>query len=115
MDALIRPPVFNNILPARLSVYVSLTAAVIVALWTAGRRGLAAKLLPALAVLALVPDLSHPYWRTHPERLAFFTTGTYRSCIEKNENVAIIPFGYWGYATLWQAETGFYFRISEGS
>ena len=112
--ALTRLPVFDNILPARLSVYVSLAAAVIVALWTAGRRGLARKLLPGLAVLALVPDLSHPYWRTHPERLAFFTTGTYRSCIHRNENVAIIPFGYWGYATLWQAETDFYFRIAEG-
>ena len=113
-DALARLPVLDNILPARLSVYVSLAAAVTVALWTAGHRGVAAKALPALAVLALVPNLPHAYWTVHPERLAFFTGGTYRICIHRNENVAIFPFGYWGYATLWQAETGFFFRIPEG-
>ena len=113
-DALAGLPVLDNILPARLSVYLSLAAAVIVALWTAGRSGGAAKLLPALAVLALVPDLSHAYWTVHPERLAFFTAGTYRICIHRDENVAIFPFGYWGYSTLWQAETNFFFRMPEG-
>src|SRR5262249_14294517 len=50
-----RLPVFDNILPARLSIYAALPAAVIAALWTAGRRGATAVVLPALAVASLVP------------------------------------------------------------
>jgi hypothetical protein len=50
----------------------------------------------------------------HPERWAFFTQKQYEICFPKNENVAIFPFGAWGASTLWQAESGFYFRMPEG-
>ncbi len=85
-----------------------------VALWTAGRQGWTRWLLPALAVAALVPDVGKAYWTVHPERWAFFTSKIYKVCFAKNENVAIFPFGYLDASTLWQAESGFYFRIPEG-
>jgi hypothetical protein len=109
-----RLPLLNNVLPSRISLYVTLLAAVVVALWTAGRHGWTRWLLPALAVAALVPDLSRAYWTVHPERWAFFTSKMYEICFAKNENVAIFPFGYLDASTLWQAESGFYFRIPEG-
>ncbi len=113
-DEVARLPIFDNVLPARFVLYASLAAAVIVAVWTAGRRGIAHWLLPALAVAALVPDLSRAYYVVHPERWGFFTTGTYKACIPKNENLLILPYGANDDSTLWQAETGFWFRMPEG-
>jgi hypothetical protein len=107
-------PLFNNVLPARFAAYVSLTAAVIVAFWTASRRGVLSWALPALAVAALVPAFWLPDFRSHPERWPFFTTSAYKGCIPKNENVAIFPFGYKDDSMLWQAESGFWFRMPEG-
>jgi hypothetical protein len=107
-------PVFDNILPSRFAMFASLAAAAIVAVWTAARRGWARWVLPALAVAALVPDLSRAYYVVHPERWSFFTDETYKICFPKNENVAIFPFGYKGDSTLWQAESGFYFRMPGG-
>jgi hypothetical protein len=95
--------------------YVSLVAASIVALWTAGRRGWARWVLPALAVAALVPALSHAYWIVHPERWEFFTAGEYRMCFPRGENIAIFPFGARDDSMLWQAESGFYFDMPEGN
>lgn len=112
-------PALNNTLPFRFTTYVSLAAAVIVAFWTATAKGrIYARpyLLPVLAVAALVPAA----WRTsypsfapsHPERLAFFADGLYKTCIPKGETVAIFPFGGAGDSMLWQAETGFWFRLA---
>ena len=107
-------PVLDNVLPARLALYVSFAAALIVALWTSQRRGIAHWVLPLLAVAALVPNLARAYYVLHPERWPFFTDGIYKVCIPKNENVAIFPFGSRDDSTLWQAETGFWFRMPEG-
>jgi hypothetical protein len=107
-------PVLDNVLPARFALYVSLVASTIVALWAARRRNWAGWLLSALAVAALVPDLSRTYYVDRPERWAFFTDGIYKQCFPKNENVLILPYGFRGDSTLWQAETGFWFRMPEG-
>jgi hypothetical protein len=107
-------PPLNNVLPARFSLFTSLAAAVIVSLWTASRHGWLRWLLPALAVAAIAPDVTKAYWAFHPERWAFFTEKQYEICIPKNENVAVFPFGAWGNSTLWQAESGFWFRMPEG-
>ncbi len=109
-----RLPLFDNVLPSRFALYASLAAAAAVALWTAQRRGWARWVLPALAVAALVPDLSRAYYVVHPQRWSFFTDETYKICFPKNENVAIFPFGFHGDSTLWQAESGFWFRMPGG-
>jgi hypothetical protein len=110
-------PVVDNVLPERFAVYASLAAAVMVALWIASTRGriLARPIvLPALAVAALVPAVTQVKWAQEPQRSAFFTTGAYRQCIPRGETVAIFPFGRWGDSMLWQAESGYRFRMPEG-
>jgi hypothetical protein len=112
-------PGFGNALPFRFSVYASLAAGVIVALWTATTRGLLYArpyVLPALAVAALIPavsETSYPSFRpTHPPRPAFFADALYRSCLLRGETVAIFPFGGGGHALLYQAESGFWFDVA---
>jgi hypothetical protein len=104
-------PAFNDVIPFRLAVYVSLSAAVIVALWAARARR--PYLLTGLAVFALVPV----FWRSaypsfapsRPDRVAFFSQGLYKSCVRPGETVAILPFDN---SMLWQAEAGFRFRVA---
>ena len=112
--ALVRLPLFDNVLPVRFAAFTSLAAAVIVALWAAPRRDWSGRVLPALAVASLVPAVWHADYRTVPERWPFFSDGLYRACIPRGENVAIFPYGFWGNSMLWQAESGFWFRMAEG-
>ena len=109
-----RLPVFNNVLPVRFSLFTALLAAVIVALWTARSRGVLAIALPALAMLALVPGFWRADYRTMPERWPFFTRDYYKICFPRNENVLVFPYGFLGNSMLWQAESGFWFRMAEG-
>jgi hypothetical protein len=113
-DAVARLPVFDNVLPSRFAAYTALAAAVAVALWTASQRGLLRIVLPLLAVAALLPAVWRPDFRDLPQRWPFFTQRLYRICIPKGENVVIFPYGFRGDAMLWQAESGFWFRMAEG-
>jgi hypothetical protein len=58
-------------------------------------------------------------WRAYdvqdPQRLAFFSDGSYRNCIPPGETLMIFPFARWGDSLLWQAETGFWFSMDEGT
>jgi hypothetical protein len=111
-------PVVDNVLPERLAVYASLAASVMVALWIASTRGRILGrpiVLPALAVAALVPAVTQVDWARKPERWSFFMHDVYKQCIPRGETLAIFPFGRWGDSMLWQAESGFWFRIAEGN
>jgi hypothetical protein len=109
-------PLLHDVVPFHLAAYVTLAAAVIVALWTATTKGLIYPrpyLLPALAVAALVPAVwrtSYPTFRpVYPERVAFFTHDLYKSCIPRGATVAIF-----GNQLLWQSEAGFWYRAADG-
>jgi len=113
--ALTHVPGLNDALPFRLAVFSALAAAVVVALWVAPRRDWPTRILvPGLCVLAIAPA----FWRTtnphfepiHPQRLAFFTSGTYKRCLGKDPTVALFPF--LGPGLLWQAESHFRFRLA---
>jgi hypothetical protein len=110
-----RLPIFDNVLPVRFSVFTALLAAVIVALWTARTRGTLAIVLPALAMLALIPAFWRADYRVQPVRSPFFTQHLYKICFPRNENVLIFPYGRWGDSMLWQAESAFWFRMAEGA
>ena len=71
-------------------------------------------MLPALAVAALVPAVWRPDFRSLPQRRPFFTRGLCKVCVPRHENVVIFPYGFRGDAMLWQAESGFWFRMAEG-
>ena len=110
-------PVLDNVLPTRLVVYSTLAAAVVAALWaarSAAPRALRAGLL-ALAALALFPNPTLSWWTRKPPLPQFFTAGYSTSCIRAGDNVLLIPAGYTGDSLLWQAVSGFHFRMAGGS
>jgi hypothetical protein len=111
-----RLPVFDNMLPARLMLYATLAASVAAALWLASRAGPAwlRISLPALAVVALVPDLSLGVWHRTPSPPAFFAQHRYEDCVRRGDNLLVVPYGYTGDSLLWQATSGFYFRMAGG-
>ena len=111
-------PIAKDILPSRFALYATLAVAVLVAIWissTKGRIVSSPVVLPVLAVLALVP----PVWKAdfvhHPQRWAFFSDEIYKVCIPRDETLLIFPFGRWGDTLLWQAESGFWFKMAEGT
>jgi hypothetical protein len=109
-------PGFNNVLPVRLSMFVALGAGVAVASWAASRVAprWARVALPALAMIAIMPSLWNSVWHETPKRYAFFTQGAYHSCLDPGENVLAVPLPRWSDAMLWQAESGFAFRMADG-
>jgi hypothetical protein len=117
--AIAHVPVVNNALPFRFTAYVSLAAAAIVALWTATRPGRFTPrpvVLPALAIVALVPSVwrdTYPTFATAtPVRPSFFTDGLDERCLGRGETIAAFPFGGGGDSLLWQAESDFRFRLA---
>jgi hypothetical protein len=111
-----RLPALNNVLPVRFAMYVALGAAVVAALWAASPRPAAwlRAALVAAAVVSLVPALSRDLWHYTPTRPAFFADGAYRTCFRPDETV-FIPDSAGMDATLWQAESGYRFRLANGS
>jgi hypothetical protein len=107
-------PVFDNVLPVRLTVYVWLVVSVIAALWLAApgrawpRIGLA-----ALAILFLIPNIGEGYWKQQPPLPAFFSTRLLSACLPPDSNLIVVPYGDRGYSMFWQAETDFRFRMAE--
>ena len=90
--ALVRLPLFDNVLPVRFAAYTSLAAAVIVALWTApAPRTGAAGVLPALAVAALVPAVWHADYRTVPSAGRSSPTGSTRPAFRAGRERRDLP------------------------
>jgi hypothetical protein len=111
-----RLPFYNNILPVRFASFVALGAAVAAAWWSASSRAprLLRIALPVAAIIAIMPSLWLGVWHYHPRRLAFFTHGTYRVCLQPDDNVLMLPAPNWTDAMLWQAEAGYRFRMTGG-
>ena len=108
-------PLFNNILVDRLSLYVSLAAALMVALWTASRRGGVLRwLLPVLAIVAVAPNPVSDAWATSFLVPPLFTGSSYRTCLDPGENILPLPISFDGDADLWQVESGFRFTMAGG-
>jgi hypothetical protein len=108
-------PLFNNALPVRFSLFLALTAAVVVALWARDAPRAWGIVLPAAAVLSLVPTLRQADWKLHPDRPELFAQrNLLDACVPKGENVMVFPFGGRDHSMLWQAESGFRFRMAGG-
>jgi hypothetical protein len=109
-------PLFKQAMPVRLMVFAALAAAVMTAVWAASSRsprwlriG-----LPALAVVAIAPNVSWAAWSRTPDVPRLFTTVMYKSCLGRGQNVLLIPYGTLGDSMMWQARTGFWFRDAGG-
>jgi hypothetical protein len=107
-------PLFNNVLPARLMLFVGLVVTVAVALWTDSARGWPRIVLPVLAVIALVPNPASPFFKTSAYVPAFFRTADVRRCIPAGETALIFPQAKHGSAMLWQSAADFRFRLADG-
>lgn len=109
-------PLWDNALPVRFALYVSLAVGATVALWMASSpRGMLRWLLPLLAVIAIVPHFSSSHaWSTTYSVPSFFADGTYKGCLAPGENVLPLPIGQDGNPMLWQVKTGFRFRMAGG-
>ena len=109
-------PLVANLMPVRLMLYATLAAAVMVALWAASsfRPAWLRAALPALAVFAVLPNLSWSAWSRTPQVPQLFTTSLYKSCLGRGENVLLLPFGTLGDTMLWQVRTGFWFQDAGG-
>ena len=102
----------------RLAVYALLAASCAVASWIGATRGrLLARpvVLPVLALVSFVPATWRVHFTASPLRPELFAHGLYKLCIPRGETLAIFPFGRWGDSMIWQAESGFWFRLAEGN
>ncbi len=107
-------PFFDNVISARMAVYSTLAASVIVALWGASAREprLLRGALVTLAVLTQVPNfVQRTPWKIEPDVPAFFAAhGPYERCLSPHENVLVLP--YFSLALLWQANDGFRYDLA---
>jgi hypothetical protein len=106
-------PLASHALPARAFVLVWLAVAVIVAGFLAGGSPVR-WLVFGLMALTLVPNPDSRLWVTRLDRPALFEADRWRTVVNPDENVLMIPFAYEGQAMLWQEESGFGFRMTGG-
>jgi hypothetical protein len=135
-------PVLNIAQPGRLVTYAYLIIAVIVARWLARssrppqpppqpspyppssplwrptplpRRSLRPLgwLPAALAALTILPNYTADVWAQNVPNLTFLASGTYKRYITPGEIVWVLEV-HPDRQLVWQAETGFYFRLSGG-
>ncbi len=107
---------FDNVIPARFALYVALSACLIVALWAAAptARRWVRIVLTVAAVLAIVPRVWTGVWHEQLARPTFFADKLYLKCFRPGETVLVLPPPFRNQALLWQAESGFRFRLADG-
>ena len=109
-------PLMDMVLPGRFSIYGFLILAIILSLWLsegAVRKNLRVVAAAAVVLLTL-PNLRTSFWSTPVDTPAFFSSGLYTCYIARGDNVLILPYGEVGDSNIWQATTGFYFRMAGG-
>lgn len=107
-------PLIRNALPARFALYITLVAAVIVALWLAERRGAWLRYAVAgVALICIVPNVAAPGRYEYRNVPPFFASGGFRQ-LARDQNAVVIPYGYAGDSMLWHAETRMSFPMSGG-
>ena len=106
-----RLPVLEHAIPVRFALFVTLAAALIVALWLV-RGSLGRWALALLVVASFLPNVGNAVWQTEISNPAFFETGEYRDRLEAEDHVLTIP--VWGPNERWQADTKFDFKLSAG-
>lgn len=107
-------PVVGSALPIRLTLYTSLLGALLVALALADRGSVTRWLLAAAGVVAILPNLQLGYWSSDVPRPQFFATERYLQHVPENATALVLPYGPAGWSMLWQAESGFAFRLIGG-
>ncbi len=108
--------VVDNVLPERIALFVTLAVALGISAWLAqdGRGVVGRWLLVLLGVILILPNVTRRSYGGTPDNPRFFTAHTYKRYLTPGENLLALPYGLNGVSMLWQAETGFDFRMAEG-
>ena len=108
-------PLIRQALPTRFSMFVSLLAAVVAALWLSeSRRGWdrgTRFFLATLACLFLMPNPAMHPWTPLPQE-PFFQPQNVASALGRDANVIVLPYG--SESLIWQVESGMRFTQSGG-
>jgi hypothetical protein len=114
-------PLIGKAVPARLTVYMFLAISILCAMWMsakppadAPRRPALKWLVGALIALSLLPSLDASFWAAKLATPEFFSARLFRQYLQPDETVVILPYGFEGDGMLWQALSGFEFRMSGG-
>lgn len=109
-------PGFRNVLPVRLSLYVSLAVAVAIALWAGSGGHRRTRLaIAALALLTVLPSPRREIWSTSPPDPAFFADRLYERCLRPGETTLLVPVPVQSYGWLWQTQADYRFRMIDGN
>ncbi len=110
-------PIFDDVLPSRIALFITLTMSIGVAAWLVAANWRAAAARWAVVLLGAVvifPNLLPALYGVPPRNPQFFSTSAYRRYLQRGATVLVLPFGRNDISMLWQAETGFYFYMPEG-
>jgi hypothetical protein len=109
-------PLFEQVIPIRLTMYMALVVSIAVAMALAARAG-APWLrwgLAIVGVIMLIPGGGSSLFQSTPPDPTFFTSGQYKHYIHKEETVLAFPFSQLGYSMLWQVRGDMSFRVAGG-
>jgi hypothetical protein len=111
-----RLPAIGVAIPIRLEMYAALFVALAAALWLARARDIRWRFaLAGLVVLTFLPTPSLAFWSSHVRQSTFFSTSAYRRAIRPGDVALVFPYaGRQSGLMLWQAETGFRFKMIGG-
>jgi hypothetical protein len=113
---LAKTPLINAAVAARFMMFAFLIVAIITAQWFA-RSGASRRskwVVATLVILFSLPNLDGRFWITKSDTPEFFTNNLYKKYLEPGENVLVTPYALYGNSMLWQAQSGFYFRMAGG-
>ena len=65
-------------------------------------------------MLFSLPNLDGRFWITKSDTPEFFASGLYKKYLTADESVLVAPYSLHGNSMLWQAQSGFYFRMAGG-
>jgi hypothetical protein len=109
-------PALGEAIPIRLAMYAVLFIALAVALWLAQPGFRAWRFAAAgVAIVCFLPNPSGAFWTANARQPSFFTTSAYRQVIHRGDVALVFPYGSRvSWLMLWQAETGFHYRMIGG-
>lgn len=110
-------PLIDQALPGRFGMYLAFDAALIACIYFSETKN-PPWLRIGLASLSLLFLVADPAWRKVSSAAAdeplFCRSGEYKQYIAPGDNVLFLPHGGESMSLLWQAESGFYYRIPTG-
>ncbi len=114
--ALFQVSALKNAAPVRFCAYAYLIFAIVTAVWFSRTivKPVTKYAFAAIIFVCLLPNVSAGYWNYPVNVPKFFSNGLYRSYLQRDESIFVLPFWPRNESMLWQAETSMYFRLAQG-